>query len=487
LGSGPSPSRPAATDAWRGISEGELIIAESAHIQPIYLEPSRICGGISVKESLYQLGEKLTKTMVNRGANDVIALPSNVEKAMIRFSNNQITVVQSWSSTAIDLLSTFGRRKLITRFENLSGDAIDRGIEKAVGEAALMPEQEDATPPRGRRFADRLESEETNLERLRDIVSVSINAALKEGAERVAGVMTATTTRQCIISTTGAEGYDESSGYDLNVRAFGGESYGQGLSCASRIASLEPERAGTDAGRIVRLSRSAVPWSAGRHDVCLSPIIGANLTERLGNAFSAFSVEAGMSCLANRLGGRVLSDGLSIADDGSDPRNLNSRGFDDEGQPTQCNKLVENGNIAAYLHNSSTARRFNTSTTGNAGWIAPGAWNLIVQPGKIPEDELLGELRNGIFIVSNWYTRFQNYSTGDFSTICRDGAFLVEGGEIKGAIKGARISDNLLRVFSSVRGTGARRQWVHWWEVNTPVLLPVMIASGVTLTKAQEA
>jgi predicted Zn-dependent protease len=51
---------------------------------------------------------------------------------MIRFSNSKITVVQSWSSTAIDLLAVFGRRRVITRFENLSEDAIGKGIEKAV-------------------------------------------------------------------------------------------------------------------------------------------------------------------------------------------------------------------------------------------------------------------------------------------------------------------------------------------------------------------
>jgi len=58
---------------------------------------------------------------------------------MIRFSNSKITVVQSWSSTSIDLLSTFGRRRIITRFEDLSEDAIkswgregrDRGIHDA--------------------------------------------------------------------------------------------------------------------------------------------------------------------------------------------------------------------------------------------------------------------------------------------------------------------------------------------------------------------
>ncbi len=440
-----------------------------------------------MNESLYHLGEKLIKSMTNKGASDVIALPTNVERFMIRFSNSKITVVQSWSSTSIDLLSTFGRRRIITSFGDLSEEAISRGVERAVTEASQMPEQGDVTPPKGGRFADRLESEEMDLERLRDTVSASINAALKEGAERVAGVMTATTARQGILSTTGAEGYDERSGYDLNVRAFGGGSYGQGLSCALRIASLEPERAGSEAGRIVSLSRNTVPWGAGKYDVCLSPIIGANLVERLGRAFSAFSVETGMSCLANRLGERTLSGCLSMVDDGADLQKLGSKRFDDEGQPTRYNLLVDEGVISTYLHNSSTARRFNTSTTGNAGWIAPSPWNLVVQSGETNEGDLLEDLGRGILIISNWYTRFQNYGTGDFSTICRDGAFLVENGEIKGAIKGARISDNLLRLFQSIRGIGRRRQWVHWWEVNTPVLLPSMIASDVTLTKAQEA
>lgn len=440
-----------------------------------------------MKSVLYPMGEQLLKTMIARGASDVIVMPSSIEKSMIRFSNNKITVVQSWSSTAIDLLSVFGKRRLITRFENLSDNALERGIEKAANDAKLMPEQELSALPRGNKFADRKESEAVDLERLRDIVSTSIDSALKEGAERVAGVMTAVTSHQCILSTTGAEGYDESSGYELNVRAFGGGSYGQGISCASHIGSLEPERAGFEAGRIVRFSKSDAPWSAGRYDVCLSPIIGANLAERLGGAFSAFSVETGMSCLADQLGKTPLSRCLSIVDDGSDPCNLGSRLFDDEGQPTRRNQLVEEGTVKAYLHNSSTAQRFKSTTTGNAGWVAPGAWNLILGAGKVPEEELLGELRNGIYIISNWYTRFQNYGTGDFSTICRDGTFLVEGGEIKGAIKGARISDNLLRLFGSIRALGEKRQWVHWWEVNTPVLLPAMVASQVPLTKAQEA
>ncbi|MDD1776265.1 MAG: TldD/PmbA family protein, partial [Candidatus Methanomethylicus sp.] len=227
-------------------------------------------------------------------------------------------------------------------------------------------------------------------------------------------------------------------------------------------------------------------WSEGKHDVLFGQIIAANLLESIGHASSAFSVESGTSCLANKLGKKVTSSDVTIIDDGSNPEMINSRAFDDEGTPTKRNVIVKEGILKTYLHNSETAKRFNTVSTGNGGWIAPVPWNLEINSGKLSMDEMFATLNNGIYAVSNWYTRFQNYSTGDFSTICRDGTFLVEGGEIKGALKGVRISDNLLRTFSAVKGMGNHRKWVHWWEVRLPVLLPSMVVSDVSLTKAQE-
>ncbi|RZN56002.1 MAG: hypothetical protein DSO09_00280 [Candidatus Methanomethylicota archaeon] len=94
-------------------------------------------------------------------------------------------------------------------------------------------------------------------------------------------------------------------------------------------------------------------------------------------------------------------------------------------------------------------------------------------------------LKDGIYVTSNWYTRFQNYRTGDFSTLCRDNTFLIENGEIKGAIKGVRISDNLLRIFNSIDYLFKERKWIKWWEVSIPTLISSMILNNVYITKAQ--
>ncbi len=97
---------------------------------------------------------------------------------------------------------------------------------------------------------------------------------------------------------------------------------------------------------------------------------------------------------------------------------------------------------------------------------------------------MIEELENGIIISNVWYTRFNNYLTGDFSTIPRDGLFEVKNGEITGALKGLRISENMLRILSNIKGMGKKRSWVQWWEVDVPVLVSSFLTNKVHLTKS---
>lgn len=440
------------------------------------------------KDDLFSLGERILRDMRRRGADEVMVLPSENESMMVRFSNNKVTVVQNWTLAGVDVLSVFGRKRIISRFDDTTEEGLARSLERVSKEVPMIPESEELAPlPQGRKFPDVCSGQKIVPQRINDDVSLAISSAMKEGAERVSGVFTASLRRDAMIGSNGAEGYDERSSFELNVRAFGDGASGQSLSCGTRMGQLNPERAGEEAGSIASLAKNTEKWVEGRYDVLLGSIIAANLLEDIGDSCSAFSVEAGTSCLAGKVGKQVLSPQLMLEDDGMGQDGMNSRSFDDEGTPTRNTLLVDRGVLKTYLHNIATAKKFNAASTGNAGWIAPGAWNLKVGAGELSQEEALRELKNGIYMVSNWYTRYQNYGTGDFSTICRDGTFLVQGGEIKGALKGARISDNLLRVFGSIESLGKERRWVRWWEVRTPTLIPQMIVPDVNLTKAQES
>jgi len=154
--------------------------------------------------------------------------------------------------------------------------------------------------------------------------------------------------------------------------------------------------------------------------------------------------------------------------------------------PTRTTSIIKEGFLQGYLHNLTTAKKWKTESTGNAGFVTPHPWNLEVGRGDSGYDEMVKEMKKGIVLTSNWYTRFKNYRTGEFSTVPRDGAYLVENGSIVRPLKGMRLSDDLLRIFSAVRLLSKEREWVQWWEVDTPTLCPWLLVDGATITKAYE-
>jgi PmbA protein len=129
---------------------------------------------------------------------------------------------------------------------------------------------------------------------------------------------------------------------------------------------------------------------------------------------------------------------------------------------------------------------FKTETTGNAGLVAPNAWNIELDAGDVSKDELFEDVKKGLYLTNTWYTRFQNYAKGDFSTIPRDGIFLIEKGKIKQSLKDLRVSDNALSMLGNIAGISKERQHVHWWgEAEPPSLSPYVLIRDVHLTKSK--
>jgi PmbA protein len=202
-----------------------------------------------------------------------------------------------------------------------------------------------------------------------------------------------------------------------------------------------------------------------------------------GSMTSAYSVMVHLSIFVDKLGQKVASDIVTMRDVPA-PYSVSNRVFDDEGVPARENALISKGVLKTYVHNSSTAKIFKTKTTGNAGIVAPSPWNIELDPGDLTRDEMFREVKRGLYLTNTWYTRFQNYATGDFSTIPRDGIFLVKNGEIKQSWKNIRLSDNALKMLNNIVGISKERQHVHWWvEAEPPSLSPYILMKDVQTTR----
>jgi PmbA protein len=426
------------------------------------------------------------------GADDAILITVISNERMARFANSSVTVTKNVNESGQVVYLAKGGRRIIGSSSNPQKRSLERFIELLYKSMMTLPKDVGYVPlpPRGRaykvkpRYDRKLESAEGQLA---DYVEEAIGSAQSAGAKRTAGSLEAGVTSHHLLSSTGTIGSDTSSRILLNIRAFTDrDASGHGLSCSATVRDFQPGMAGARAGTHSKRMRNARPLGeeGKTYQILMSPTVAANLVGLVGEFASAFSIEAGTSYLADKLGKRVASEAFDLADRGQVAGCLGPRTFDDEGQPTQSTKLIDGGILKSYLHNLSTAKRFRTKSTGNAGLIEPGPWNLEVAGGDSSYDEMVREMKHGLVLTSNWYTRFKNYRTAEFSTVPRDGTYLVESGEVRGPIKGIRISDSLERMFSSIRLLSKDREWVQWWEVDTPTLCPWVLVDGVRVTKA---
>ena len=95
-------------------------------------------------------------------------------------------------------------------------------------------------------------------------------------------------------------------------------------------------------------------------------------------------------------------------------------------------------------------------------------------------------IKKGLWITNLWYTRFSNYDSGNFSTIPRDGAFLIENGKVTKPVREIRISENLLNMLGNIKTIGSDAEHVQGWDVETPVFTPPIIVKDVNITKSAE-
>ena len=439
---------------------------------------------------LRDLNERAVSAALKLGVDDAVAISANTADSMIRFANNSVTVVNRVEEAELSVYLAKGGRRAIASTSNLEPAAVKKFVTDLHGTLKGLAKSEYVPLPKRRsKYSPSRLSYDRKLEdvdaELPGLAKEAIDSSLAAGGKRAAGVISAGKGTVAIRTSTGTEGVDSRTAITLNIRSFAeDEASGHGLSCSSSLSGFDPREAGRRAGEGAKRMKGAAEPEAGKYRVLLSPAVASNLIESVAMAASAFSVDAGTSYLADLVGKKVASPRFSLTDHGVVEGGLGGRVFDDEGTRTGTNRIIDGGVLKGYLHNLTTAKKWKTESTGNAGFVTPHAWNLEVGAGDSSYDELVKEMKKGIILTSNWYTRFKNYRTGEFSTVPRDGAYLVEDGRVVRPLKGMRAGDDLLRLLTSVQLASKDREWVQWWEVDTPTLCPWLLVDGVTITRA---
>jgi PmbA protein len=433
--------------------------------------------------------QEIVKKAENLGADEVIAKTTLGKYRQVRFSNNQVDITVAWNDYVTDVALAWKKRLVATQIHNFVD--VGKNLRQLLKLAKVSKENPTfggfakGTFRYARSKADRKIME---LENPTDLVFQAVEAARKEVGSKIdsGGILFTKFENVYLSSSEGPTGTDTRSAVELSIRAFAErEASGHGVECSSTLKDFKPSRAGTKAGEIAVMAKRPKIGEEGAYDVIFDPLVFGSIVGIWANMVSAYSIMTQMSVFVKKRGKKVAPKIVTLRDNPA-PYSMSNRVFDDEGVPTQENVVIDHGVLKTYLHNTSTGKIFKTKTTGNAGLVAPGAWNIEMDAGEIEKDELFAETKRGLYLTNTWYTRFQNYAKGDFSTIPRDGIFLVEKGEVKQSLKDLRLSDNALTMLGNITGVSKERQHVHWWgEADPPSLSPYVLMKNVHMTKSK--
>ncbi len=241
------------------------------------------------------------------------------------------------------------------------------------------------------------------------------------------------------------------------------------------------EVAAEAAGRAARLLGARKPATA-RVPVVLDPFAGAAFLGVLATALSAEQVQKGRSPLAGLVGQEVASGALSVVDDGRLLAGPSAAPVDDEGVPTGRTELVAGGVLRIFLHNTVTARRGGTASTGNArrgGYRSTpgvGATNLFVEPGAAGPEELLARAEGGVLIqeVSGVHSG-ANPVTGQFS-VGAVGLRIGPGGALAEPLREMTVASALPEMLKAVVAVGKDLRFFASVGVPTVVLAEMTLA-----------
>lgn len=350
--------------------------------------------------------------------------------------------------------------------EEITRSALDWAFQEAVENAGLSDDT-DGFIPQGEALGQR------------DLLSEGLSATMEEKSGRALALEQALRdderTKQVFLaryserersaslaSTRGAEGRYRNGTARVEASYIMGRGdgvkQGSDVDVAKDLHALDPLR--TSQRMLERTGRllGARPLPTGRRRAYLEPKVVAELLSLVLYNLNGRNLIEGTSRFADRLGARVASELVTLADDPTLDQGLASRPFDAEGTPARRTPLLDKGVLRSFLHNSATSRTAGHPNTGHAyrsyqGPLDVAASNLLLDPGAgiaVTDGVVVTEVM-GVHAGANPIS-------GDLSL--QGLGLWIEGGEVAYPVDNFALSGNLFRMLEAVVGVGSKTEWL---------------------------
>jgi PmbA protein len=257
-----------------------------------------------------------------------------------------------------------------------------------------------------------------------------------------------------LAATNGFSGGYSRSGYSLSCAVLAGEGTAMERdyewSSAVHLEDLMSASAvGRNAGKFAVRRLNPKKAVSAKLPIVYDRRVSGSLIGHLAGAINGRGVARGTSFLKDKMGVKVFADGIRILDNPHRKRGLGSRPFDAEGLPCTRMAVIDDGTLTTWLLDLASARQLNLKPTGHAsrgtsGPPGPTTSNFYLEKGKLGVDELIGDIKSGLFIT-DMIGSGVNGVTGDYSRGAS--GFWIENGKLTYPVSGITVAGNLKDMF----------------------------------------
>jgi len=414
------------------------------------------------KESAWKMLKRLVR---ESPADQTEAILLTEDSSLARFIPTGIHQHVAERNRTLILRVVLEKRIAVVTTNILQPSSLKSLLQKAVALAKIQPANEAFVSLPGPRPIPATDTFFKNVRRLTParkakIIQEVLTRAQENGGH-ASGAFSHGEVELAVFNSLGVEAYQKFSDVFLHLIVQNGRSSGYASFVSRDFDQLQVEPLVQAA--VAKASRgNPLPVEPGEYEVILEPQAVQELLVFLAYlGFQALAVQEGRSFFCNQFGKKMVHEGVTIYDDGLDPRGLPVP-FDFEGVPKQKVIFFEAGVAKNVTYDSFTAGREGKESTGH-GLIPPNTegpvpFNLFMEAGGARLDEMIRSVRRGIYVTRFHYTNVVDPLKAVITGMTRDGTFWIEEGEIKNPIHNLRFTESILKALSRLKAISRERK-----------------------------
>lgn len=412
-----------------------------------------------------QAKELCDKVLARRDGEQIEIVFTFEDGSLTRFANNTIHQNVAERNANIILRSHMDKRVGTAVTNRFDDHGLQEAVEKAranAGSCAEDPHYIGLAEPASYQQVDSFDQPTAELSPSARAQAVSVVCRLAgEKGFNASGAFSTGSEEVAVANSQGLFAYHVTTHADFQTVVMSDDSSSRAQLSAWRVGDIPVTKLGKDAIEKAERGRKPRDIEPGEYTVVLDHYVTEDMLSSLNfYGMGAQSVLEGRSWMNDRIGEKVMSEKISIWDDGLDADGL-PLPFDFEGVPKKRVELVKEGVAVGPVYDRYTAKKADVESTGHAlpptmRGFGPIGTNLFMGTGGSTLDEMIASTEHGLYINRFWYTRLVHPRDCVVTGMTRDGVYLIEDGELTHPVKNLRFTQSYVDALAGVEAVGSK-------------------------------